>query len=315
MTHLWMLLFDVFVLGGVCLMGGILFLWKYRAQRSGRHSPLARHLLRSPGESLRARMEDLQWDIASYLGIGMLPFPLVLGLYFASWVGAGHAPSATVSGFMALFALITQGWFARKLWKALAQLRDLRLGYEAQIAVGQELAELGRAGFRIFHDFPADNRSFNIDHVLVGPGGVFCIETQGRSKRRRKHATDAPWEVRYDGQVLEFPGWEEREPLAQAHRNAEWLQKWLTGAVGQPIAVEPVVALPGWFVRRSGAEGMPVLAAGQIEAYFASRPRNPSMTPQFIRQIVHQLDQKCRDVAPRSYPRSQDGPSFEPAGS
>jgi hypothetical protein len=81
------------------------------------------------------------------------------------------------------------------------------------------------------------------------------------------------------------------------------------------MAVQPVVALPGWFVRGTGADGMPVLAAGQVEAYFASRPRNPSMTPQFIQQIVHQLDQKCRDVAPRSYPRNQNGASFEPAGS
>ena len=69
------------------------------------------------------------------------------------------------------------------------------------------------------------------------------------------------------------------------------------------MQVQPVVALPGWFVRRAGAHAIPVLAAGEIQGYFSSRPKHPEMTAQLVRQIVHQLDQKCRDVAPRSYGR------------
>lgn len=297
MTHLWMLLFDVFVVGGISIMGAVLFLWKYRAQHSDRRSPLTRHLLRSPGESLRARVEDAQWDIATYLAAGMLPMPLALGLYFASWVGGEGAPTAGLSTTLAVLALVAQSWFVAKLWHALARLRRLRLGHEAEVAIGQELAELGRSGFRIFHDFPASAGVFNIDHVLVGPSGVYAIETKGRAKPGRRNATDATWEVKYDGKALQFPGWTETKPLAQAQRNADWLQKWLSSAVGQPIAVQPILALPGWFVRRMGAEGIAVLAAGQIQTYFGWRPAQPSMTAQLIQQIVHQLDQKCRDSA------------------
>lgn len=39
------------------------------------------------------------------------------------------------------------------------------------------------AGNRSFHDFPA-GKDWNIDHVAVGPGGVFAIETKTRSKRQ-----------------------------------------------------------------------------------------------------------------------------------
>jgi Nuclease-related domain len=301
MAHLWVLLFDVFVLGGICFMGAVVFLWRYRAQRSGRRSPLSRNLLRSPGESLRARIEDAQWDLATFLGFGMLPMPMVLGLYFASWVAGGGAPNAATAALLALFGLVAQSWLGWKLWKTLARLRRLRLGHEAELAVGQELAELGRAGFRLFHDFPANEGAFNIDHVLVGPSGVFLVETKGRSKPGRTATTDAPWEVKYDGKALQFPGWLETKPLLQAQRNADWLQKWLSSAVGQAISVEPVVALPGWFVRRLDGQGIAVLAAGQIQSYFASRPKQPAMSAQLIQQIVHQLDQKCRDVSPRSY--------------
>ena len=68
MDHLWILLFDVFVLGGVCFMGAILFLWRYRTQRAGRRSPLTRRRLRSPGEALRARVEGVRRGIATFLG-------------------------------------------------------------------------------------------------------------------------------------------------------------------------------------------------------------------------------------------------------
>lgn len=313
MTHLWMLLFDVFVLGGICFMGAVVFLWRYRAQRSGRRSPLSRNLLRSPGESLRARIEDAQWDIASFLAAGMLPLPTVLGLYFASWVAGSGAPAATTAVSLAVFGLVAQSWLGWKLWTTLSRLRRLRLGHEAELAVGQELSELGRSGFRIFHDFPGDNGAFNIDHVLVGPGGVFLVETQGRSKPGRKATADTPWEVKYDGKALQFPGWTETEPLLQAQRNSDWLQKWLSSAVGQAISVQPVVALPGWFVRRVDGDGIPVLAAGQIQGYFSSRPNHPLMSAQVIQQIVHQLDQKCRDVSPRSYPQGQST-GVAPAG-
>jgi hypothetical protein len=301
-----MLLFDVFVVGGICFMGAVVFLWRYRAQRSGRRSPLSRHLLRSPGESLRARIEDVQWDIASFLAAGMLPLPTVLGLFFAIWVAGGGAPTATMAVFLALLALVAQSWLGWKLWKHLGRLRDLRLGHEAELAIGQELAELGRAGFRVFHDFPAHEGKFNIDHVLVGPSGVFLVETKGRSKPGRKATTDTPWEVKYDGKVLQFPGWVETEPLLQAQRNADWLQKWLSSAVGQALSVQPVVALPGWFVRRGDGEGVPVLAGGQVQGYFASRPKQPFMSAELIQRIVHQLDQKCRDVPPRSYPQGKE---------
>jgi hypothetical protein len=243
----------------------------------------------------------VQWDIASLLALGMLPMPLVLGIYFLTWVAGSQPPSATVASFLAAAGLIAQLWLGWALWRSLARLRRLTLGHEAELAIGQELSALGGTGYRIYHDFPAESGAFNIDHIVVGPGGVFLIETKGRAKPGPKASADAPWEVKYDGKVLHFPGWVETKPLAQANSNAEWLEKWLSGAVGQPIPVQPVVALPGWFVRRSNSNPIPVLAAGEIQGYFSSRPRQDEMTAQLVRQIVYQLDQKCRDASPRAY--------------
>jgi hypothetical protein len=42
------------------------------------------------------------------------------------------------------------------------ELDNLRTGYDAELAVGQELDRLMRQGTIVFHDFPADG--FNLDH-------------------------------------------------------------------------------------------------------------------------------------------------------
>mgnify|MGYP000447730379 CR=1 FL=1 len=48
----------------------------------------------------------------------------------------------------------------------------------ANIFVAEALAPLTVDGCRIFHDVPA--AAFNLDHVIVGPTGVFALETKTR---------------------------------------------------------------------------------------------------------------------------------------
>ncbi|WP_435550294.1 hypothetical protein, partial [Desulfobacterium sp. N47] len=47
--------------------------------------------------------------------------------------------------------------------------------------------------------------------------------------------------------------------LDQACRQAQWLSKWLSSATGESINVQPVVALPGWYVERKSPNGIPVI--------------------------------------------------------
>lgn len=110
--------------------------------------------------------------------------------------------------------------------------RKFRLGYEGELAVGQELNQLLREGYEVYHDFPADK--FNIDHIIIGPAGVYAVETKTRQKPTTGSGqSDA--KVVYDGQKLKFPDWVETKPLAQVRRQAQWLSKWLSSAVGNSI--------------------------------------------------------------------------------
>lgn len=125
-----------------------------------------------------------------------------------------------------------------------------------------------------------------------------------RSRPRwRRHRR--PYQVRYDGKQLVFPGWTEIKPLEQARRNADWLRKWLSSAVGVPIEVKPVLMLPGWYVERTSPPRIPVMNGTNCRNFFLKAREQP-LSDQLIRQIVHQLDARCRDVEPRSFRPSKD---------
>lgn len=277
---------------GPISIGGIAWYWGYKAQRSGRRNPLARNLLRSPGQSRLERIDELRWDVAATMGIGMLPAPVMLAVYLEAWASLGERPGWLLAGVCALLFLALQSWAVLKLFGALGRLRRLRLGHEAELAAGQELNDLARLGYRVFHDLSLDDGRYNIDHVLVGPGGVFVLETKGRDRDDKTGGRT----LLYNGEALEFPGWDERKPLLQAASYAARVQGWLSFSLGETVRVQPVLVLPGWTVKRVPGEGMPVLGGGEIGAFFAALAPEVRLGEAQIERIAKQLDRRCREL-------------------
>lgn len=58
-------------------------------------------------------------------------------------------------------------------------------GREGEIATEELLLELEREGWRVIHDIPYERG--NWDHLLVGPGGVFMLETKRYEAPARFH--------------------------------------------------------------------------------------------------------------------------------
>jgi hypothetical protein len=278
-------------------VGGIAWYWGYKALRRGARNPLARNLLRSPGQSRLEKIDDLRWDVAAYMGIGMLPAPVMLAVYLEAWTSEGARPSWVLTLVSLAVFLLFQAWAVGKLVNALAVLRRMRLAHQAEVATGQELNELGRIGYRVFHDLPFDNGRYNVDHIVVGPGGVFVIESKGRA-----HGASGGWTLRYDGESLEFPGWEERKPMLQVVALANRAQAWLSLVTGEAVRAHPVLMFPGWVVQRTSAEGITVLGGGELRAYFAGLEPDPKMSDKLVQRVAYELELRCRDLAPVGYP-------------
>jgi hypothetical protein len=179
--------------------------------------------------------------------------------------------------------------------RRLIRYHNDRLGYLGERYVGDCLDPLKRKGWYIFHDVPglAGGRKFNLDHVAVGPSGVWAIETKTRRKGSARMGFD-PQKVFFDGMKLVWPWGEDPYGPEQARLSSEWLQAWLLERTGIKLDVRPVLALPGWYVvKPSNAEVRVVRPEWLLEDLPNART---VLTNEQIDLIVRQLDLRCRDV-------------------
>jgi len=272
---------------------------RLKKDRARKRSPLIANLLRSPGESLNEKIEKLREKIDDRL-INIVSIFIGAAVLIGFCLGSkANAPTTLFMFFVFLLvATVVTLYNVRHLSVLWKTLHDYRLGHDAELAVGQELNHLMRDGYTIFHDFLFGK--FNIDHIVVGPKGIFAVETKGKGKPIRgmgkKDAT-----IEYDGKNLLFPdGYVSKEPIDQAKRQAQSLSKWLTSAVGENIMVTPVLAFPGWYIKRT-APGNFLFLFGTYQNYKNLLCAQKSLDDQLIKRVCHQLEQKCRNVEPKAY--------------
>ena len=271
--------------------------WKTKHKKN----PLTIKLLRAPGESLKTEIEDLTQDIMIYIFfVPAVPFLFVCMHLSQSYIGG---MPETIGRFLVNFfgMLFVTGYLIHLLSKKVSRRAHFRLGYDAERATGQELNGLLAHGYKVFHDIPGDK--FNIDHVVVGPNGVFIVETKGRAKNSSVEGADKAT-ITYDGNTLKFPTWTETKPIEQAKWNAKWLSKELSSAVGETLKVEPVLSIPGWFVERK-SNASPRIYNGKNPEHLFLKYNVQSLSEQTVSRIIHQLERLVNDVQPQAYQISQ----------
>jgi len=257
--------------------------------------PQQEKLLRPAGHSLGIRLENLQDRVLSELllacvlcsagGVCALTLGLFLGHNFpAAWSALALVLFAALAGLGA--------WRVLLAFRNLEEARNVRLGLRGEQAVAEVLHETADAGYRIFHDL-VEKQIGNIDHIVVGSRGVFVIESKARRRRGTRNAKPEHV-VTYDGKGLEFPCWYDTETIPQAEHNARWLGEFLSKRTAEPITVEAVVAIPGWYVETKGNFPVKVMNAAYLAKFL--RGQSQKLAVAQVQRIVALLDDKCRDV-------------------
>lgn len=207
---------------------------KYTCLNLGVH-----YTLRSPGQSLDEEMQDILYDdIYPYLVVSAMLIVIASIEWSEQIFNKPPTPWLWTS-----IALITIGYCAIRLLDAWKRLKNIKLGRDGERIVGQGLEKLREKGYRVFHDVIDAERGFNIDHIVVGPVGVFTVETKTVSKKGGVQKIERVGDnVRIDGF---FP---DRNPLEQAKSQAYWLEDFILELTGIKTKVKPVVIYPGWFV-------------------------------------------------------------------
>jgi hypothetical protein len=279
-------------------------------REEGHRAPVQEKLLRPPGYSANQRVETLIEDfvetgvVFACLGAGVAGSVLFGGRFLWVWLSAD--PGSAVRGpIQTVLALVLYGGaFAVTLGLVIRQERKLlrldeerenwRLGTRGEQLVGEALNDpaILAAGYRIYHDVPGAD-GWNIDHVVVGPGGVYVIETKARTKRPGKDGQPSH-EVHYDGQSLRFPDWEDRKTLDQVKANGEWLRRWLGDHVSKDLTFHAIVVIPGWFVRSSGNYPVKVMNAKYLRGFLSREPKTFGAT--ILNPVLSKLEERCRTL-------------------
>lgn len=202
-------------------------------------SPIKDLPVRQAGQAIRERLTSLFEDDLMYYFIAMACCWAMMLIKWAEHFSTPAGPRL----YTGLF-IISAGVFVIKFRRVLGEVRSLRLGLLGEEAVGQYLEEkLRPLGCQVLHDIPFDG--FNIDHVVIGRGGIYCIETKTHSKPAKGYS-----EIKYDGACVTVNGFKpDRDPIVQAKAAAHSLHELLDSSTGKKFSVKPVVLYAGWFIK------------------------------------------------------------------
>lgn len=268
-----------------------LALWKRRMR--GRRSPLTTELHHLPGEFVRSRAEHLMETASDRLFLITSVGPIVLAAWALWKADLHHLRLGWSEAVLLLVIALVATWGARSAVKLLERRRQYLDALAAERATAQELAPLIGKGCAIYHDVPA--KDFNLDHVVIGPDKAYVVETKSRQKPAGPGNANA--RVKFDGDALHFPDWRDTKMLDQARAEARWLSEYLYRKTGERVPVEPVLALPGWFVTRTIETPDVHVINPKMHDFMAATAGKPISDAQ-RRRIMTALEERYRITEP-----------------
>jgi hypothetical protein len=239
----------------------------------------------APGASAQAeyqrrrQMEHATWAGNLPLRVAATALAGLGGLLVAAVVGL-----PLPAGLLA--AVVTTGaawWWLR--FRPSPEARAWQRGAAGERHVARLLEPLARQGWGVEHDLRVAGSEATIGHVVIGPPGIFAIDT--RHYRGRLRLLD-------DGLL-----WHGHCLLAPTLSATRWEADKLQARIGAPdLAVVPIVAVLGATVpdRQVTSMDVTVIPARRLPGLLRSLP--PALTPQRAREIAEQINRRL-DIASR----------------
>ncbi len=261
----------------------LLFVARKRWRKRFRE-PFFEGILRPPGWGGIERRIDALMDFGFYVGFGVALWAAIAGFIMVE-----RGPVATG---ICVAAVPMSVWGISRIQQIVMDARKEKLGILGEFAVAESLGVLASRGWRVFHDVPMEGKTgdFNVDHVAVGPGGVWAIETKTYSKPRM--GGKASGELRVRGEVVCLPDGRRKEPLKQARRQAAALRDWLVEEGANVTWVNALVVLPGWEVFYPQDAAPEIRDPRNVAAYLTRQEAR--MGEEERARVAGLLERKCR---------------------
>jgi hypothetical protein len=190
---------------------------------------------RRRGERLAAWTRSLIWRAPLVAAAGLTGSALATQADLARTL-------ATVAG-LAAAALV--GWRLR--FHPSEQARAWQRGARGERQTARLLDRLGRDGYRVLHDLAMPGSPANIDHLVVGPSGVFVIDSKQWTGSVQQSADGLIWHNHYR--------------LDRTLATIRWQALTLGQLLGIPVA--PLICVHGAHVQGGGlrAQGVAIVPA------------------------------------------------------
>jgi Nuclease-related domain len=189
----------------------------------------------------------LPWRIAATLGIGA----------GGGLLGSLLAPRLGL--VLGALAAVAAGWGLR--FRPSPDAVAWRRGAAGERRTARLLDQLERHGWAVLHDLAVPGSRANLDHLAIGPGGVFVIDSKQYRGRLQLDGSGQLWHGRY--------------PLAPTLHAVSFEADQAAQVLPDPgVAVVPIVAVHGAQVPwgKVVVEGVPVVAARRLPSMLRALP-------------------------------------------
>jgi hypothetical protein len=212
-----------------------------------------------PGGSAQARWRQeragewatwtpsLPWRVAATLGAA------------AAGVVLGSLLAPRLALVLGAVAAVAAGWGLR--FQPSPDAVAWRQGAAGERRTARLLVGLERLGWVVLHDLAIPGSGANLDHLVIGPGGVFVIDSKHYRGRLQLDPSGRLWHGRY--------------PLAPTLRAVSFEADRAALVLTDPdVVVVPIVAVHGAQVPwgKVVMQGVPVVVAGRLPSMLRSLP-------------------------------------------
>jgi hypothetical protein len=189
----------------------------------------------------------LPWRLAATVGIGAAGG--VLGSLLGPQLGL----------VLGVLAAVAAGWGLR--FRPSPAARAWRRGAAGERRTARLLGPMERHGWVVLHDLALPGSRANLDHLVIGPGGVLVIDSKQYRGRLQLDPTGRLWHGRY--------------PLAPMLRAVSFEADQVALVLTDPdVVVVPIVAVHGAQVPwgKVVMDGVPVVAARRLPSMLGALP-------------------------------------------
>lgn len=234
---------------------------------------------------MREKLEEMWDDIfTNQLAVA---FALIMSIFFL-WLGVLFDYTVKQVAFLTFIGLIYLLRLCIQFRKKKRVYAAYKKGMLGERLVEEQLDEIRKSGFDVFHDFilKDERGTENIDHIIVGPSGVFTLETKNWS------AKGVPQDDRitFDGETLKIGTYlQEDKFLKQPRRQAAKLQGILQPVTQDHLWVVPILCFWDRYVQltRFNPTGLQVVNQRGISSFILAREQKYS--PETVRKISAKL--------------------------